>query len=67
MYFQETRHEQREWDGIVAGIETSANDVKNLIETLRVELDDARAKIEDLESKIDSLNDELDHYKDKHE
>ena len=66
-YFQETRSESREWDGVVDTIESTANNALRLIETLRVELDDARAKVEDLEGKVESLTEDLNYYKDKYE
>lgn len=67
MYFQETRHEGREWDGVVAVLDSAAANAANLIDFLRAELDEQRAKVEDLEGKVESLTEDLNYYRNKYE
>ena len=67
MYFQESRHEGREWDRVVTTLDSAAANAANLIDFLRAELDNARAEVEDLQGKVDTLTEDLNHYKEKYE
>ena len=66
-YFQETRSESREWDGVTAMLDSATANAANLIDFLRAELDNARAQVEDLEGKVESLTEDLNYYRNKYE
>ena len=67
MYWKETIHEGREWDGVVSVLDSAAADAANLIYFLRSELDIFRERVEELEDANQELTNELTALRNKYE